>query len=205
MYVWPKVEQRIEPARKAAQVLHKKLQGCMQSQPGLEAERRMVSVLIHLRSLWKCSVSYWKMSHVLLSLQKKLPLMLLSVSMAESLKDFDAESSIRWQVWSSAVTHPPLHWSICVLYLNSNVLTDTRVMQKPHDSTVEVFRVFSSGWKKKEDAVYDLWPELCASALFRVYRCNRLAWWVGAMPFALYIDLSSLNLKEHALSDYLHF
>ncbi|CAI5659565.1 SH3 domain-binding protein 1 [Oreochromis niloticus] len=61
------VEQRIEPARKAAQVLHKKLQGCMQSQPGLEAERRM----------------------------KKLPLMLLSVSMAESLKDFDAESSIR--------------------------------------------------------------------------------------------------------------
>lgn len=61
------VEQRIEPARKAAQVLHKKLQSCMQSQPGLEAEKRM----------------------------KKLPLMLLSVSMAESLKDFDAESSIR--------------------------------------------------------------------------------------------------------------
>ncbi|GLD72838.1 SH3 domain-binding protein 1-like protein [Lates japonicus] len=62
-----KVEQRVEPAKKAAQVLHKKLQGCMQSQPGLEAEKRM----------------------------KKLPLMLLSISMAESLKDFDAESSIR--------------------------------------------------------------------------------------------------------------
>ncbi|XP_041818071.1 SH3 domain-binding protein 1 [Chelmon rostratus] len=61
------VEQRVEPAKKAAQVLHKKLQGCMQSQPGLEAEKRM----------------------------KKLPLMLLSISMAESLKDFDAESSIR--------------------------------------------------------------------------------------------------------------
>ncbi|XP_076616732.1 SH3 domain-binding protein 1 [Chaetodon auriga] len=61
------VEQRVEPAKKAAQVLHKKLQGCMQSQPGLEAEKRM----------------------------KKLPLMLLSVSMAESLKDFDAESPIR--------------------------------------------------------------------------------------------------------------
>ncbi|KAK2820856.1 hypothetical protein Q5P01_023815 [Channa striata] len=61
------VEQRVEPAKKAAQVLHKKLQGCMQSQPGLDAEKRM----------------------------KKLPLMLLSVSMAESLKDFDAESSIR--------------------------------------------------------------------------------------------------------------
>ncbi|XP_035518609.1 SH3 domain-binding protein 1 [Morone saxatilis] len=62
------VEQRVEPAKKAAQVLHKKLQACMQSQQGLEAEKRM----------------------------KKLPLMLLSVSMAESLKDFDAESSIRW-------------------------------------------------------------------------------------------------------------
>uniref|UniRef100_A0A3P9HC02 SH3-domain binding protein 1 n=1 Tax=Oryzias latipes TaxID=8090 RepID=A0A3P9HC02_ORYLA len=61
------VEQRVEPARKAAQVLSKKLQGCMQSQPGLEAEKRM----------------------------KKLPLMQLSVSMAESLKDFDAHSSIR--------------------------------------------------------------------------------------------------------------
>eukprot|EP00064_Thunnus_orientalis_P013178 superscaffoldBa00002111_g13215 len=61
------VEQRVEPAKKAAQVLHKKLQCCMQSQTGLEAEKRM----------------------------KKLPLMLLSISMAESLKDFDAESSIR--------------------------------------------------------------------------------------------------------------
>ncbi|CAB1438137.1 unnamed protein product [Pleuronectes platessa] len=61
------VEQRVEPAKKAAQVVHKKLQGCMQSQSGLDAEKRM----------------------------KKLPLMLLSVSMAESLKDFDAESSIR--------------------------------------------------------------------------------------------------------------
>ncbi|XP_075949397.1 SH3 domain-binding protein 1 [Anarhichas minor] len=61
------VEGRVEPAKKAAQVLHKKLQGCIYSQTGLEAEKRM----------------------------KKLPLMLLSVSMAESLKDFDAESSIR--------------------------------------------------------------------------------------------------------------
>ncbi|KAF3853328.1 hypothetical protein F7725_014016, partial [Dissostichus mawsoni] len=61
------VEQRVEPAKKAAQVLHKKLQGCMHSHTGLDAEKRM----------------------------KKLPLMLLSVSMAESLKDFDAESSIR--------------------------------------------------------------------------------------------------------------
>ncbi|XP_061565204.1 SH3 domain-binding protein 1 [Cololabis saira] len=62
-----RVEQRVEPAKKAAQVLHKKLQGCMQSQQGLDAEKRM----------------------------KKLPLMLLSISMAESLKDFDADSSIR--------------------------------------------------------------------------------------------------------------
>ncbi|XP_024913128.1 SH3 domain-binding protein 1 isoform X2 [Cynoglossus semilaevis] len=62
-----KVEQRVEPTKKATQVLHKKLLGCMQSQPSLETERRM----------------------------KKLPLMLLSVSMAESLKDLDAESSIR--------------------------------------------------------------------------------------------------------------
>ncbi|XP_061612048.1 SH3 domain-binding protein 1 isoform X1 [Phyllopteryx taeniolatus] len=61
------VEQRVEPAKRAAQMLHKKLQGCMQSQTGPDAERRM----------------------------KKLPLMLLSISMAESFKDFDADSSIR--------------------------------------------------------------------------------------------------------------
>ncbi|XP_026170658.1 SH3 domain-binding protein 1 [Mastacembelus armatus] len=61
------VEQRVEPAKRAAQLLYKKMQGCMQSQPGLEAEKRM----------------------------KKLPLMLLSISMAESLKDFDADSAIR--------------------------------------------------------------------------------------------------------------
>ncbi|XP_014063774.1 SH3 domain-binding protein 1 isoform X1 [Salmo salar] len=61
------VEQRVEPAKKAAQVIHKKLLGCLQSQLGLDTERRM----------------------------KKLPLMLLSVSMAESFKDFDADSSIR--------------------------------------------------------------------------------------------------------------
>ncbi|KAM9411024.1 SH3 domain-binding protein 1-like [Salvelinus alpinus] len=61
------VEQRVEPAKKAAQVIHKKLLGCLQSQLGLDTERRM----------------------------KKLPLMLLSVSMAESFKDFDPDSSIR--------------------------------------------------------------------------------------------------------------
>ncbi|CAB1338249.1 unnamed protein product, partial [Coregonus sp. 'balchen'] len=61
------VEQRVEPAKKAAQVIHKKLLGCLQSQLGLDTERRM----------------------------KKLPLMLLSVSMAESFKEFDPDSSIR--------------------------------------------------------------------------------------------------------------
>ncbi|XP_068161634.1 SH3 domain-binding protein 1 [Antennarius striatus] len=61
------VEQRVEPTRKAAHVIHKKLHGCMQSQLGLDAEKRM----------------------------KKLPLMLLSTSMAESLKDFDSQSPIR--------------------------------------------------------------------------------------------------------------
>uniref|UniRef100_A0A8C7FGF8 SH3-domain binding protein 1 n=1 Tax=Oncorhynchus kisutch TaxID=8019 RepID=A0A8C7FGF8_ONCKI len=46
------VEQRVEPAKKAAQVIHKKLLGCLQSQLGLDTERRMVtSPLFHLSSL----------------------------------------------------------------------------------------------------------------------------------------------------------
>ncbi|KAG7491510.1 hypothetical protein MATL_G00004540 [Megalops atlanticus] len=61
------VEQRVEPARRAAQIIHKRLAGCLQSQQGLEAEKRT----------------------------KKLPLMLLSVSMAESLMDLDGASPIR--------------------------------------------------------------------------------------------------------------
>ncbi|XP_051968604.1 SH3 domain-binding protein 1-like [Xyrauchen texanus] len=61
------VEPRVEPARRAAQIIHKKLVGCLQSQQGLDSEKRM----------------------------KRLPLMMLSVSMAESFKDFDGESSIR--------------------------------------------------------------------------------------------------------------
>ncbi|KAJ8387573.1 hypothetical protein AAFF_G00152690 [Aldrovandia affinis] len=61
------VEQRVEPAKRAAQVIHKKLAGCLQSQQGLDVEKRT----------------------------KKLPLMMLSVSMAESFKDFDGESPMR--------------------------------------------------------------------------------------------------------------
>lgn len=40
-----KVEQRVEPAKKAAQIIYKKLVGCLQSQQGLDSERRMVSWL----------------------------------------------------------------------------------------------------------------------------------------------------------------
>lgn len=47
------VEQRVEPAKKAAQVLHKKLQCCMQSQPGLEAEKRMVLSCLHSQECLK--------------------------------------------------------------------------------------------------------------------------------------------------------
>uniref|UniRef100_A0A3B3S5D7 SH3 domain binding protein 1 n=1 Tax=Paramormyrops kingsleyae TaxID=1676925 RepID=A0A3B3S5D7_9TELE len=61
------VEQRVEPTKKAAQIIHKKLSACLQSQSGLDAEKRT----------------------------KKLPLMMLSMSMAESLKDFDGDSPIR--------------------------------------------------------------------------------------------------------------
>ncbi|XP_048847990.1 SH3 domain-binding protein 1-like isoform X2 [Brienomyrus brachyistius] len=61
------VEQRVEPTKKAAQIIHKKLSACLQSQTGLDAEKRT----------------------------KKLPLMMLSMSMAESLKDFDGDSPIR--------------------------------------------------------------------------------------------------------------
>ncbi|MBN3292798.1 3BP1 protein, partial [Polypterus senegalus] len=61
------VEQRLEPTRKACQIVHKKLTGCLQGQPGLDMEKKM----------------------------KKLPLTALAAGMAESFKDFDVDSSIR--------------------------------------------------------------------------------------------------------------
>ncbi|KAJ8263942.1 hypothetical protein GJAV_G00143350 [Gymnothorax javanicus] len=61
------VEQRVEPIKRTAQIVYKKLTGCLMSEQGLDADKRM----------------------------KKLPLMSLSVSMAESLKHLDGESPLR--------------------------------------------------------------------------------------------------------------
>lgn len=99
-------------------------------------------------------IGCFRVLHLLLSPQKKLPLMLLSISMAESLKDFDAESSIRWQVWCSTV-HPSIHPSIHALDLTANNWLQS--CEKPHDCST---LAFSFGWKRKRIplTVYNLWP-----------------------------------------------
>ncbi|XP_028934406.1 SH3 domain-binding protein 1 [Ornithorhynchus anatinus] len=60
------VEQRLEPAKRAAHNVHKRLQACLQGQSGADVDKRV----------------------------KKLPLMTLSVTMAESFKELDPESSL---------------------------------------------------------------------------------------------------------------
>ncbi|KAM5289176.1 SH3 domain-binding protein 1 [Ctenodactylus gundi] len=60
------VEQRLEPARRAAHSVHKRLQACLQGQSGADMDKRV----------------------------KKLPLMVLSASMAESFKELDPDSSM---------------------------------------------------------------------------------------------------------------
>ncbi|NXV79878.1 3BP1 protein, partial [Atlantisia rogersi] len=60
------IEQRIEPAKRAAHSVSKRLQACLQGQYGSEMEKRV----------------------------KKLPLMALSMTMAESFKELDTESSL---------------------------------------------------------------------------------------------------------------
>ncbi|XP_074127740.1 SH3 domain-binding protein 1 [Sminthopsis crassicaudata] len=60
------VEQRLEPAKRAAHNVHKRLQACLQGQSGADMEKRV----------------------------KKLPLMALSHTMAESIKELDADSSM---------------------------------------------------------------------------------------------------------------
>uniref|UniRef100_A0A8C6QDB2 SH3 domain-binding protein 1 n=1 Tax=Nannospalax galili TaxID=1026970 RepID=A0A8C6QDB2_NANGA len=60
------VEQRLEPAKRAAHNVHKRLQACLQGQSGADIEKRV----------------------------KKLPLMALSTTMAESFKELDPDSSM---------------------------------------------------------------------------------------------------------------
>ncbi|XP_060044923.1 bargin isoform X4 [Erinaceus europaeus] len=60
------VEQRLEPAKRAAHNVHKRLQACLQGQSGADLDKRV----------------------------KKLPLMALSTAMAESFKELDPDSSM---------------------------------------------------------------------------------------------------------------
>ncbi|NXI66726.1 3BP1 protein, partial [Anseranas semipalmata] len=60
------IEQRIEPAKRAAHSVSKRLQACLQGHCGSEMDKRV----------------------------KKLPLMALSTAMAESFKELDTESSL---------------------------------------------------------------------------------------------------------------
>lgn len=60
------VEQRLEPAKRAAHNVHKRLQACLQGQSGADMDKRV----------------------------KKLPLMVLSTTMAESFKELDPDSSM---------------------------------------------------------------------------------------------------------------
>ncbi|XP_032122573.1 SH3 domain-binding protein 1 isoform X1 [Sapajus apella] len=60
------VEQRLEPAKRAAHSVHKRLQACLQGQSGADMDKRV----------------------------KKLPLMALSTTMAESFKELDPDSSM---------------------------------------------------------------------------------------------------------------
>ncbi|XP_065503523.1 SH3 domain-binding protein 1 [Caloenas nicobarica] len=60
------IEQRVEPAKRAAHSVSKRLQACLQGQCGSEMDKRV----------------------------KKLPLMALSMTMAESFKELDTESSL---------------------------------------------------------------------------------------------------------------
>uniref|UniRef100_A0A8D0H712 SH3 domain binding protein 1 n=1 Tax=Sphenodon punctatus TaxID=8508 RepID=A0A8D0H712_SPHPU len=60
------IEQRIDPAKRAAHNVSKRLQACLQGQQGSDMDKRV----------------------------KKLPLMALSITMAESFKELDTESSL---------------------------------------------------------------------------------------------------------------
>uniref|UniRef100_A0A8C3BFY2 SH3 domain-binding protein 1 n=1 Tax=Cairina moschata TaxID=8855 RepID=A0A8C3BFY2_CAIMO len=62
----PQIEQRIEPAKRAAHSVSKRLQACLQGHCGSEMDKRV----------------------------KKLPLMALSMTMAESFKELDTDSSL---------------------------------------------------------------------------------------------------------------
>lgn len=107
----PQIEQRIEPAKRAAHSVSKRLQACLQGHCGSEMDKRVVSaaskgVFFKPQTQrgagagqergpeYVCHASAHFFSPNLGSVQKKLPLMALSMTMAESFKELDTDSSL---------------------------------------------------------------------------------------------------------------
>ncbi|XP_052524685.1 SH3 domain-binding protein 1 isoform X1 [Tympanuchus pallidicinctus] len=85
------IEQRIEPAKRAAHSVSKRLQACLQGHCGAEMDKRVWYASGRL----SCHTSaHHLFSQTYGSVQKKLPLMALSATMAESFKELDTESSL---------------------------------------------------------------------------------------------------------------
>uniref|UniRef100_A0A8C7DV49 SH3 domain binding protein 1 n=1 Tax=Naja naja TaxID=35670 RepID=A0A8C7DV49_NAJNA len=83
------VEQRIEPVKRAAHNVHKRLVACLQGQYGAELDKRV----------------------------KKLPLMALSVTMAESFKELDMDSSLG----------KALEMSCCIQSMLARILAESEI------------------------------------------------------------------------------
>lgn len=101
----PQIEQRIEPAKRAAHSVSKRLQACLQGHCGSEMDKRVVSATFSKPTgSWSrgrgrgpehvCHASAHLFSPNRGSVQKKLPLMALSMTMAESFKELDTDSSL---------------------------------------------------------------------------------------------------------------
>lgn len=159
---WMKVEQRVEPAKKAAQVLHKKLQACMQSQSGLEAEKRMVLKLPNPGGrVPKHVIGYTERCYVCFCPHRKSSLWCCCPSAWQRA----SKTLMQIPLLGDRFDSPSLH----ALDLNSRLVALlTAVMWKPHDFSLVVF----SFDERKEDHTHpdSLWLDFYSCFLFIVVR-----------------------------------
>nr|XP_060632622.1 SH3 domain-binding protein 1 [Anolis sagrei ordinatus] len=156
------IEQRIEPAKRAAHNVHKRLVGCLQGQYGADMDKRV----------------------------KKLPLMALSMTMAESFKELDTESSLGKALEMSCFIQSML----ARILAEFEMAIEQEVLQPLNKLSEEELPIILKHKKNLQKLILD-WNTI-KSRLNQVAKNSSNSAGAGAGPAASGAALKLENLKE---------
>ncbi|XP_042323856.1 SH3 domain-binding protein 1 [Sceloporus undulatus] len=156
------IEQRIEPAKRAAHNVHKRLVACLQGQYGADMDKRV----------------------------KKLPLMALSMTMAESFKELDTDSSLGKALEMSCFIQSML----ARILAEFEMALERDVLQPLNKLSEEELPIILKHKKNLQKHILD-WNTI-KSRLNQVAKTSGNSTSVGAGPAASGAALKLENLKE---------